>query len=323
MSIVTLSAPDVPDAVIDGSAAARGMILRGLSSWLSSPDAKVDLTERLAGDGAHDVQDAQILYAARTITVEYRLLADTAHDRNQVLDMQSHLRMFMHRMVRVRVQDDAHDLYCEGYVDSVDTEQSTQNMNWQFLTGQIVIVCPRPEILSSLERGCQLQCASLENGSGGLSYYPQDDFLATEWLGDPNDSVSVLFDTLEGDEGIHYPLTYYLDDDDAAASNTGVVTNAGSSRAYPIFRVHGPMPDGVDLEFPGTGLRLQCSLPVYAGSPLILDSRTRTASVNGVDVSETLISRGFPTVPPQGGLSLLLRTVGGGWVDVESHDTYI
>ena len=79
----------------------------------------------------------------------------------------------------------------------------------------------------------------------------------------------------------------------------------------------------MDLEFPGTDLRLQCSLPVYEGSELILDSRTRTASVNGVDVSETLISRGFPTVPPQGGLSLLLRTVGGGWVDVESHDTYL
>ena len=282
MSIVTLSATGVQDAVIDGSAAARGMILRGLSGWLGSPAAKVDLTERLVGDGAHDVQDAQILYSARTVTVEYRLLADTAHDRNQVLDMQSHLRTFLHRTVRVRVQDNAHELYCEGYVDSIDTEQTTQNVNWQFLTGQIVIVCPRPELLSSLERGCQLQCASLENGSGGLSYNPQEDFLATRWEGEPNNSVSVLFDTLEGDEGIHYPLTYYLDDDDAAASNTGVVINDGSSRAYPVFRVHGPMPDGVDLEFPGTGLRLQCSLPVYAGSPLILDSRTRTASVNGV-----------------------------------------
>lgn len=323
MSIVTLSAPGVQDAVIDGSASARGMILRGLSGWLGSPAAKTDLTERLVGDGAHDVQAAQILYSARTVTIEYRLLADAPHDRGQVLDMQADLRMFLHRTVRVRVQDDAHDLYCEGYVDSVDTEQSTQNMNWQYLTGQIVIVCPRPELLSSLERGCQLQCASLENGSGGLSYNPQDDFLAASGEGEPTNSVSGLFGTLEGDEGIHYPLTYYLDDDETAASNTGVVTNAGSSRAYPVFRVHGPMPDGVDLEFPGTGLRLQCSLPVYAGSALVLDSRTRTASVNGVDVSETLISRGFPTVPSHGGLSLLLRTVGGGWVDVESHDTYI
>ena len=323
MSIVTLSAPGVQDAVIDGSASARGMILRGLSGWLGSPTAKTDLTERLVGDGAHDVQDAQILYSARTVTIDYRLLADTPHDRNQVLDMQADLRTFLHRTVRVRVQDDAHDLYCEGYVDSVDTEQSTQNINWQYLTGQIVIVCPRPELLSSLERGCQLQCASLETGSGGLSYNPQDDFLAASGEGEPTNSVNGLFGTLEGDEGIHYPLTYYLDDDETAASNTGAVTNAGSSSAYPVFRVHGPMPDGVDLEFPGTGLRLQCSLPVYAGSELILDSRTRTASVNGVDVSETLISRGFPTVPPQGGLSLLLRTVGGGWVDVESHDTYI
>lgn len=323
MSIVTLSAPGVQDAVIDGSASARGMILRGLSGWLGSPAAKVDLTERLVGDGAHDVQDAQILYSARTVTIEYRLLADTAHDRGQVLDMQTHLRMFLHRMARIRVQDGGHDLYCEGYVDSIDSEQSTQNMNWQFLAGQIVIVCSRPELLSTLERGCQLQCASLENGSGGLSYYPQDDFLATRWEGEPNNSVSVLFRTLEGNEGVHYPLTYMLDDDDSAPSNTGVLSNGGSSRAYPVFRVYGPMPDGVDLEFPGTGLRLRCSLPVYTGSPLILGSRTRTASVNGVDVSETLTSRGFPTVPPQGSIGVLLRTVGDGWVDCEVHDTYM
>ena len=72
MSIVTLSATGVPDAVIDGSADARGMILRGLSGWLGTPAAKVDLTERLVGDGAHDVQDAQVLYSARTVTIEYR-----------------------------------------------------------------------------------------------------------------------------------------------------------------------------------------------------------------------------------------------------------
>ncbi|RSX46123.1 hypothetical protein [Bifidobacterium castoris] len=323
MSVVTLSAPGIPDALIDGSADAHGMILRGLSGWLTTPVAKVDVSERLSGDGAHDVQAAQILYSARTVTIEYRLLADTADDRQQVLDMQTHLRMFLHRSTRIRVQDGGHDLYCEGYVDSIDSEQSVQNVNWQFLAGQMSIVCTRPELLSTLSRGCQLQCASLEDGSGGLSYYPQEDFLATGWEGDPNNSVSVLFDTLEGDDGLHYPLTYYLDDDETSASNTGVVTNNGSSRAYPVFRVHGPMPDGVDLEFPGTGLRLCTSLPVYAGSPLILDSRTRTASVNGVDVSETLLDRGFPIVPPQGGLSVLLRTVGNGWIDIESHDTYM
>ncbi|RSX48941.1 hypothetical protein [Bifidobacterium castoris] len=323
MSVVTLSAPGIPDAVLDGSAAARGMVLRGLSGWLGTPTAKVDLTERLAGDGAHDVQDAQILYSARTVTIEYRLLADTAHDREQVLDLQARLRMFVHRMVTVRVQDGEHDLSCTGYVDSIDTEQTAQNINWQYLTGQVVIVCPRPELLSSVVHGCQVQCANMEYGSGGLSYYPQPDFLATRWTGDPNNSPSVLFETLEGDEGLHYPLAYMLDDTDAAPSNTGVLTNDGSSRAYPVFRVYGPMPDGVDLEFPGTGLRLRCALPVYAGSPLILDSRTRTASVNGVDVSETLTARGFPTVPPQGSVGVLLRTIGDGWVDCEVCDTYI
>ena len=323
MSVVTLSAPGIPDAVLDGSAAARGMILRGLSGWLGTPAAKADLTERLAGDGAHDVQDAQVLYSARTVTIEYRLLADMAHDREQVLDLQARLRMFVHRMVTVRVRDGEHDLSCTGYVDSIDTEQTAQNVNWQFVTGQVVIVCPRPELLSSVVHGCQVQCADLEYGSGGLSYYPQPGCLATRWTGEPNNSPSVLFETLEGDEGLHYPLTYMLDDDTSAPSNTGVLTNGGSSRAYPVFRVYGPMPDGVDLEFPGTGLRLRCALPVYVGSPLILDSRTRTASINGVDVSETLAERGFPTVPPRGSIGVLLRTVGDGWVDAEVHDTDI
>ena len=102
-----------------------------------------------------------------------------------------------------------------------------------------------------------------------------------------------------------------------------MIRNDGTSRAYPVFEVCGDLPDGVDLVFPGTGLQLTCSHPVSIGTPLILDSRTRTASVQGRDVSDTLINRGFPTIQPQSSLALRVRTLGDGWVNVTSHDTYI
>ena len=71
MSVVILDAGPMGVVQFDGSAAAAGYILRSLTGWLGSTSAKVDLVERSAGDGAHDVMDAQILYSARTVSVEY------------------------------------------------------------------------------------------------------------------------------------------------------------------------------------------------------------------------------------------------------------
>ena len=65
MSVVILDAGPMGSVQFDGSAQAAGYILRSLTGWLGSTSAKVDLVERSAGDGAHDVMDAQILYSAR------------------------------------------------------------------------------------------------------------------------------------------------------------------------------------------------------------------------------------------------------------------
>lgn len=321
MSVVTLSSPGVESVRLDGSAQATGLLLRGLSGWLSSPTAKVDLSERAAGDGAHDVMAAQILYAARTVIIEFRVLAAQGADRDGVLAMVESLRTMLQRSVSVRVQDGERDLTATGYVDSVEITEHAQNMNWQTMTGQVTIVCPRPELLSTSVDMCQVQCRSVESASGGLSYNPLG--LLSWWEGEPNNSPSVLEETLAGDMGLRYPLTYTLDDGDEDASNLGILHNHGSAKAYPVFTVNGPMPDGVDLVFPGTGLHLACSQSVYAGSPLTLDCRTRTATVNGVDVSDTLTSRGFPHIEPASDLTVLLRTIGDGWVDCSVHDTYM
>ena len=57
--------------------------------------------------------------------------------------------------------------------------------------------------------------------------------------------------------------------------------------------------------------------------PLVLDSRSRTASIGGLDVSRNLRQRGFPTVQPGGSLAVNLQSIGNGYVSVECHDTYM
>lgn len=231
MSVVILDAGPMGVVQFDGSAQAAGYILRSLTGWLGSTSAKVDLVERSAGDGAHDVMDAQILYSARTVSVEYRLLPYGADDRSTLLAMQTRIRSLLHRQIRVRVIDADHDLTAVGYVDSIDVEQSTQNMNRQFLTGQINIVCPRPELCSTDMQLVQLLPLDTANEGEGLRY---GDKLETYWEGTPNNSVSVLSIT-PGDKGLSYPIDY--GDATLDGRNRGTLTNHGSSPAYPLITV--------------------------------------------------------------------------------------
>ena len=320
MSIVTLNAADAEPVSFDGSQTATRYILRALSGWLGSPDAKVNLVERANGDGAHDVPASTISYAARTVSVEYRLLPRDAHGRDELLAMQDSVRAFLHKHVRVRVRDETMDTYCDGYVAQLTMGENVQNVNRQTQTGTIDIVCARPEILSTRVQSGQMLPSQVNVGGGGLSYTPSG--LLTYWTGEPNNSPSVLVsNTLAGTSGLRYPLTY-MTVERIEQPNQVTLTNRGTSDAYPVFVCNGPMPDGVDLVVEGTGLWLRCSQPVY-GAPLVLDSRSRTATVGGLDVSRTLVSRGFPVVPAGGSITVTLRTTGTGWVDASMHDTWM
>ena len=303
MSIVTLNAADAEPVSFDGSQTATRYILRALSGWLGSPDAKVNLVERANGDGAHDVPASTISYAARTVSVEYRLLPRDAHGRDELLAMQDSLRAFLHKHVRVRVRDETMDTYCDGYVAQLTMGENVQNVNRQTQTGTIDIVCARPEILSTQVQSGQMLPSQVNVGGGGLSYNPSE------------------LTTLAGTSGLRYPLTY-MTVERIEQPNQVTLTNRGTSDAYPGFVCNGPMPDGVDLVVEGTGLWLRCSHPVY-GTPLVLDSRSRTATVGGLDVSRTLVSRGFPVVPAGGSITVTLRTTGTGWVDASMHDTWM
>ena len=303
MSIVTLNAADTEPVSFDGSQTATRYILRALSGWLGSPDAKVNLVERANGDGAHDVPASTISYAARTVSVEYRLLTRDAHGRDELLAMQDSVRAFLHKHVRVRVRDETMDTYCDGYVAQLTMGENVQNVNRQTQTGTIDIVCARPEILSTQVQSGQMLPSQVNVGGGGLSYNPSE------------------LTTLAGTSGLRYPLTY-MTVERIEQPNQVTLTNRGTSDAYPVFVCNGPMPDGVDLVVEGTGLWLRCAHPVY-GTPLVLDSRSRTATVGGLDVSRTLVSRGFPVVPAGGSITVTLRTTGTGWVDASMHDTWM
>ncbi len=154
------------------------------------------------------------------------------------------------------------------------------------------------------------------NEGEGLRY---GDKLETYWTGTPNNSVSVLSIT-PGDRGLSYPIDY-----GAAAldgRNRGTLTNHGSSPAYPVVTVEGSWPHGIDVQINGQ-YSLHYELPISAAAPVVLDFRSCTASINGVDVTRHLTQRGFAPVAPGSSVDVVLRSSGDGFVTVSMADTWM
>lgn len=279
-----------------GDAPCLYFLEEGITGWYSTPDLKVSTVERGNGDGAHDVPESVIDYATRTVQVH---VAAMGGDRGETMREWDKIRQFAHRMVRLRLVDDTRD----AYVDGMFQLEGPAEWEKDWMQGVLTVVCNRPEILATIPSTGQMLPSQVNVGGGGLSYNPSE------------------LTTLAGTSGLRYPLTY-MTVERIEQPNQVTLTNRGTSDAYPVFVCNGPMPDGVDLVVEGTGLWLKCSQPVY-GEPLILDSRSRTATVGGLDVSRTLVSRGFPVVPAGGSITVTLRTTGTGWVDASMHDTWM
>lgn len=261
----------------------------GIEGWWSTPAAKVNVTARGQGDGGHDVSEDDISYASRTVTLHWNA---NASSRDALLALTDSVRRLVHRQVRMRVVDGTEDTCCSGgYM--VLTQQSDYRSG-SIADSTITIVFERPERLSSTPQRYQL-LPSIESDHVGLSY------------GDSG-------------KGLAYPLSYGKAAVDAR--NVCTLTNNGSSRAYPVFTVQGPWPNGVQLTFPGLDMSLDYAQAV-GNVPLVLDSRSRTASIGGLDVSRNLRQRGFPIVQPGGSLAVNLQSIGNGYVSVECHDTYM
>lgn len=261
----------------------------GIEGWWSTPAAKVNVTARGQGDGGHDVSEDDISYASRTVTLHWNA---NASSRDALLALTDSVRRLVHRQVRMRVVDGTEDTCCSG--GYMVLTQQPDYRSGSIADSTITIVFERPERLSSTPQRYQL-LPSIESDHVGLSY------------GDSG-------------KGLAYPLSYGKAAVDAR--NVCTLTNNGSSRAYPVFTVQGPWPSGVQLTFPGLGMSLDYAQAV-GNVPLVLDSRSRTASIGGLDVSRNLRQRGFPTVQPGGSLAVNLQSIGNGYVSVECHDTYM
>lgn len=261
----------------------------GIEGWWSTPAAKVNVTARGQGDGGHDVSEDDISYASRTVTLHWNA---NASSRDALLALTDSVRRLVHRQVRMRVVDGTEDTCCSG--GYMVLTQQPDYRSGSIADSTITIVFERPERLSSTPQRYQL-LPSIESDHVGLSY------------GDSG-------------KGLAYPLSYGKAAVDAR--NVCTLTNNGSSRAYPVFTVQGPWPNGVQLTFPGLDMSLDYAQAV-GNVPLVLDSRSRTASIGGLDVSRNLRQRGFPTVQPGDSLAVNLQSIGNGYVSVECHDTYM
>lgn len=264
----------------------------GVEGWFETPDDKTVMSERGQGDGAHDVWASDILYSARVLTLHFIV---SAHGRQGVVRLLNKVRrVCAHSKVRFRLRDAGYDCYTTGRA-IVKASAKYARDGW-LDDCTITVTCERPEILSMDEYTCQLSAMHVSGGNVGLKY------------------------GVNARNGLKYPLDYGLKLD-GVGSNVGLLYNNGSSRAYPVFVVHGPM-DGVRLDFPGTQQSIVCDQTVR-DVPLVLDCRSRTAQLGGQDVSRQLEQRGFPTIPAGGSLRVTLSNLGTGFVDCSVRDTYM
>lgn len=122
----------------------------------------------------------------------------------------------------------------------------------------------------------------------------------------------------DSDANLQYPIQFAGDVSD---SNSATISNEGTSPAYPTMTATGSFPAGIRLT--GSFGALEYAAPIGTGAPVVLDSRTETASVLGVDATRSLSSRDFPVVMPGESMTISLLAAGTGTVSVELRDTYV
>lgn len=263
----------------------------GVEGWYSTPDLKTGYTERGTGDGAHDVSASDVLYASRVVTLHFIVNART---RNGILSLVEQVERLAHQLVRFRLVDDGCDSFVQGMC-AVNVPGEYGRDGW-LDDCSLTVTCVRPERLAWTAQKRQVSC--LYESYGGLFYGGEA-------------------------KGLVYPLSYGGVASDAR--NVCTLVNRGSSRAYPIFTINGSYSISVELSLSCDGKRSTLGFRRGANdtAPAVLDTRSRTASMGGVDVSEDIYRRGFMSIPPQGAMTVVLSSAGSGWVDVECRDTWM
>lgn len=258
----------------------------GLKGWWDSPDNKVEMNERQAGNGAHNITEDMVLYSARTVT--FGIYA-CATDREAMIKQQNALNKLLGKIVQITISDATQTTYAIGFIE-VEWDELRHSL-YEYQKATINVVCADPH------------------------RYAVD---AQRWLLSPLSGTDggLMFD----DYGCMYvnPVQFY---GETEIGNVSMLENNGTSTAYPTITVSGNWPNGVTLNF-GDGNQLAYAGAIYYQN-LVIDCLTRTASINGVDVTRNFTSRDFPVVEPGGSVRISCMSAGTGSVEVSVHDTYL
>lgn len=255
---------------------------QALSGWYSTPDEKVESTERQSGHGAFNVTSDMVLYSSRTVTIDLLALGLT---RNEIIDLIEDIQPFAGQIVKVRVKDAKRDTYATGYL----TTQWASGRYDYFATCTITIVCPDPRRYANSARTAVLTPMFYTNG--GLMF---DDNACLMW-----------------------PVQFY---GETESGNTAILYNNGTTTAYPTITVSGSWPSGVILNTSQGQLWYKAAISWQA---LKIDCKTRTASINGVDVTRNFASRDFPSIKPGGNVRFSCLSGGTGSITLSVRDTYL
>ena len=281
-----LSAHGVTVVLDDAERAPHAFVTSGgVKGWLSTPQAKVGMTERGQGHGAFPVSEDEVLYAARTVSVPFCV---DGGSRAGALGVLARIEAMAGGLVDLRVVDAHEDTCATGYA-TLDVDPEWHDAA---ITGTLTLVCPDPR-----RYGVEPSVGSMSvapAGGGGV-------------------------DLGEAGSGLAWPLDWGLA---AASRSTCTVHNRGTATAWPSISVSGSMPGGFVLTDLATGRQLAYGAPV-TWQGVELDCLARTASVAGVDVTRNLSARDFPRVPAGGSLTLSLFATGTGGATVTCRDTYI
>lgn len=206
--------------------------------------------------------------------------------RAEALSSLAPLGAMAHRLVSIAVDDGVAETYATGAL----TAEVGKGVRGGAVTFTLTIVCPDPR-----RYGTDTLSATLVpggNADGGLDL--------TE-------------------ERLAWPLAW---GESAASHSVATMHNAGTAVAYPTISIRGNIRD-VTIAEPATGREL--SISGYIGwQPIVLDCLSRTASIDGVDVTRRLGRRDFPSIAPGGDTTLALMCSGtNGNISIEWHDTYI
>lgn len=206
--------------------------------------------------------------------------------RAEALSSLAPLGAMAHRLVSIAVDDGVAETYATGAL----TAEVGKGVRGGAVTFTLTIVCPDPR-----RYGTDTLSATLVpggNADGGLDL---------------------------SEERLAWPLAW---GESAASHSVATMHNAGTAVAYPTISIRGNIRD-VTIAEPATGREL--SISGYIGwQPIVLDCLSRTASIDGVDVTRRLGRRDFPSIAPGGDTTLALMCSGtNGNISIEWHDTYI